>query len=79
VTSSFSGMRKRPLVRAAWLLVVRWIRSGRQLWKCPVCLRVRRWGAEHVLDFYPMLHKMWDMPDCCRREFPSWAYRADAV
>jgi len=44
-----------------------------------VCLRVRRWGAEHALDFYPMLHRMWDMPDCCRREFPNWAYRADAV
>jgi len=64
------------MLRKLWLLVVRWSRSGRQLWKCPRCLRVRRWGTEHLLDEYPMLKDMWNLPACCRQEFPRWAYTA---
>jgi len=67
------------MLRKLWLLVVRWLRSGRQLWKCPRCLRVRRWGTEHILDTYPMLEDMWNMPACCRQEFPRWAYGPDTL
>lgn len=45
-------------------------------WRCPLCLRIRRWGAEHALDFYPMLLNMGSLPTCCLQEFPLWAYRS---
>ncbi len=65
------------LFRALKLWVILWWRSGRQLWRCPRCRRVRRWSTEHWFDPHPMLVNMHRLPACCCREFPKWAYSSD--
>ena len=65
------------MLRWVQLLLIRWWRRSRLLWRCPTCGHVRRWGCEHPFDDCPMLVGMWELPACCRQAFPLWAYSSD--